>query len=898
MMMLRLALPLVLASLMMMPRLREARAEEGGDAEADARSGGSRAIALVGGRLVTQAEAGTIEGTILVRDGRIEAVGEAVEIPEGAERIDVSGLTVTPGLIDARSVLWLPAATQRDGGNDGALDILDGVDPFAEDWHDVARSGVTAVAVQPSNSGRLGGRGAVLRVGPGGTVEDLTIKGDAFVQAALGVNNASGNSVLRYQQFEQLKRTLDGVKRYKEEWETYEKALAKYNEAKEKAEKEAKEKAEKEAEEKGEEDDESGDQPEPEKDESKEEDDDDEGSSGTRPRQDEDEEDDDEGETPAKEDEEESKEAEKDAKADGPPKEPERDETKEFLVKLLTGEVPLRIEVHREDDLNNAVALAKEFDLKLIVEGLSEPRSAREGLVKSRTPMVLGPILESGGRPSYRRDRDRSWPAGLPAEDSRWAIGTYGDRPSDSALLRAHAAAAVARGVPRDQVLRALTAGAAEVLGLADELGTIAEGKRADLVAFAGDPIDPSTAVALVLSGGEVVVRDEDATPAEDDLATVVDLDLPDRLPGRYVLQTRRLLNDDGTTGPGALLVVEGRIEASGEAVDAGDDIPVFDVGDATVTPGLLTAHSTLGQGRAVAESAGADAGFLRAVDAFDPTGRSVREMVRGGVLRAGFAPGSGNVIGGAVGAVRLGAVDPVVEPIIGMNLVLSEASRNLERFPVSLPGQYALIRQFLGTQDEADQDARRSLDYYLTGPAIDRLDATRRERAAALRDGRCGAFIEVGEATEVALALDLAEELGSCVALVGPGAIEEQADRVARLAGEGPGLVLVVRPMPPGPERSRRWASVCEAVEAGAGLLFSADDPEGLRLAAASMVAAGLPRAAAIRALAIANPADFDEPGSCWDAGSPADFVVWDDSPIDLSSRPLAVVVDGEIAP
>lgn len=889
MMMPRLALPLVLVSLMM-PWLREAHADQGDDAD---RSG---VVALVGGRLLTQTEAGTMEGTILVRDGRIEAVGEAVEIPEGAERIDVSGLTVTPGLIDARSVLWLPSATRRDGGNDGALNILDGVDPFADDWIDVARSGVTAVAVQPSNEGRLGGRGAVLRVGPGGTVEELTLKADAFVQAALGVSNASGNSVLRYQQFEQLKRTLDSVKRYKEQWESYEKALAKYNEAKEKAAKQDKD-------EKKENEDAEKEQSETKDDEESQDDDPDESGedSGAGPTQDEEEGDDDgkeEGETPPDSKDKSEKDDDSDTRKDEPPKEPERDETKEFLVGLLKGDVPLRIEVHREDDLNNALALAEEFDLKLIVEGLSDPRSTRAELVAKRTPMVLGPMLELGSPPPYRRNRDRSWPSGIPAEDSRWAIGTYSDRPSDSALLRAHAATAVARGVPRDRVLRALTAGAAEVLGLADDLGAIAEGKRADLVAFAGDPIDPATAVALVLSGGDVVYRNDQVSPTEDDLATVVDLDLPDRLPSRFVLRSRRFVHDDGTTTPGALLVVDGTIAASGETVEAEDDVPGFDLGDAVVSPGLLTAHSTLGQGRAVAESAGADAGFLRAVDAFDPTGRTVRKMVRSGVLRAGFAPASANVIGGAVGAVRLGSDDPVVDPVIGMNLVLSAASRNPDRFPVSLPGQVSLIRQFLGEQGATDPDVRRSLDYYLTTPAIDRLDAVRRERAALLRDGQCGAFIEVDEETEVALALDLAEELGSCVALVGPGAIEDQLDRIARLASEGPGLVLVARPMPPGPEQARRWASIRQAVEAGAGLVFSADDPEELRLLAASAVAAGLPRATALQALAVKEPTALDKPGACWESGRPADFVIWDDTPIDLSSRPLTVVVDGRIVP
>src|SRR5260221_449595 len=107
--------------------------------------GGSRELALVGGHILTQTDAGSIDGTILIRDGKIIAVGPTLTIPASAERLDVTGLTVTPGLIDARSSLWLNPATIRESAADGGLDVLDGVDPHEEDWREVIGQGVTAV---------------------------------------------------------------------------------------------------------------------------------------------------------------------------------------------------------------------------------------------------------------------------------------------------------------------------------------------------------------------------------------------------------------------------------------------------------------------------------------------------------------------------------------------------------------------------------------------------------------------------------------------------------------------------------------------------------------------------------------------------------------------------------
>src|SRR5206468_1245344 len=123
---------------------------------------------------------------IQIRDGKIAAVGPKVTVPADAEQLDIRGLVVTPGLIDARSTLWLPADAARESGSDGGLDIRDGIDVYTDDWKEVARQGVTAVYVQPASSGLLGGRGAVLRVGPAQSVAELVIKASAGAQAALG----------------------------------------------------------------------------------------------------------------------------------------------------------------------------------------------------------------------------------------------------------------------------------------------------------------------------------------------------------------------------------------------------------------------------------------------------------------------------------------------------------------------------------------------------------------------------------------------------------------------------------------------------------------------------------------------------------------------------------------
>src|SRR5262249_56930948 len=108
-----------------------------------------------GAPIRTQTEARDFVGTIVIRDGKIVAIGPKLAVQAGSRLIDASGCVITPGLIDARGTLGLHPAAATEGGRDGVLDILDAVDPFSDDWRDAARQGITAVYVPPAGSGHL-----------------------------------------------------------------------------------------------------------------------------------------------------------------------------------------------------------------------------------------------------------------------------------------------------------------------------------------------------------------------------------------------------------------------------------------------------------------------------------------------------------------------------------------------------------------------------------------------------------------------------------------------------------------------------------------------------------------------------------------------------------------------
>src|SRR5215203_3791880 len=147
------------------------------------------AFAIRNATLLTAAGPVIPNGTILVREGKIVAVGASVDVPAGTTVIDAGGRFVTPGIIDDHSHLGVYAAPGVDASSDGNEATKPNT---AEVWaeHSVwpqdpqfprnLAGGVTTLQVLPGSANLFGGRSVVLKVVPGRTVQDMKFPGAPY----------------------------------------------------------------------------------------------------------------------------------------------------------------------------------------------------------------------------------------------------------------------------------------------------------------------------------------------------------------------------------------------------------------------------------------------------------------------------------------------------------------------------------------------------------------------------------------------------------------------------------------------------------------------------------------------------------------------------------------------
>jgi imidazolonepropionase-like amidohydrolase len=188
------------------------------------------------------------------------------------------------------------------------------------------------------------------------------------------------------------------------------------------------------------------------------------------------------------------------------PKPPERDLKLEALGKVLRRQMKARIHAHRADDMLTAIRIAEEFDLDLTLEHATEGYKIADLLAAKGIPVTAGPILFS--RVKYELKEMTPKNPGLMARAGvKVAIQT--DEMSAVKYLPINAALAVREGMPEEEALKAITINAAEIIGVADRVGSLEVGKDADLVVFDGHPFDYLSLVELVLVDGRVAYRRE-----------------------------------------------------------------------------------------------------------------------------------------------------------------------------------------------------------------------------------------------------------------------------------------------------------------------------------------------------------------------------------------------------
>jgi imidazolonepropionase-like amidohydrolase len=153
-------------------------------------------LAIVGGRVVPVESPPFEDGVVLVRDGRIEALGRDVRVPDGVDRVDATGRVVLPGLVDAHTHLGVHEEGEGWAGQDTneltdpvtpQVRALDAINPYDLGFADAIAGGVLTVNVNPGSGNAIGGQTAAVRCA-GGTVDELVLRAPSGMKSALGEN--------------------------------------------------------------------------------------------------------------------------------------------------------------------------------------------------------------------------------------------------------------------------------------------------------------------------------------------------------------------------------------------------------------------------------------------------------------------------------------------------------------------------------------------------------------------------------------------------------------------------------------------------------------------------------------------------------------------------------------
>jgi imidazolonepropionase-like amidohydrolase len=381
-------------------------------------------IAIEGGTVHTMTGAPIEGGTVVIRDGRIVAVGRNVAVPAGARRIDAAGRHVTPGFIESGTAIGLVEVGAVAGSVDhtiiqtsvmreqirAAFNIADGINPQSTVIPVTRIAGITTAVSRPGG-GLISGQGVVMDL-DGATLDQMLIRSPIGMWGRIGegapgvLGGTRGATTMR------LREALEDARAYARGRPAY-----------------------------------------------------------------------------------------------------DRGETREYaasrldleaLQLVLNRRIPLVLEAHRASDIIGAIRLAREYNLRLVLEGATEGWMVANDLAQADVPVVIRVLENLPG--NFERLGARFENAALLRQAGVQVILTSGDT-HNARNLRQEAGNAVAHGLPHAEALRAVTLYPARLWGLA-EYGSLEAGKVANVVVWGGDPLEILTPVHHVfIRGREVPLR-------------------------------------------------------------------------------------------------------------------------------------------------------------------------------------------------------------------------------------------------------------------------------------------------------------------------------------------------------------------------------------------------------
>jgi imidazolonepropionase-like amidohydrolase len=396
-------------------------------------------------------------GDVLIRDGRIAAVGRQLAAPAGARVIDASGRWVTPGVIDVHSHLGVyasPGVKAQSDGNEATDPVTSNVWAEHSVWPQdpgfeaALEGGVTSLQILPGSANLIGGRGVTLKNVPATTYQAMKFPG-----APQSLKMACGENPKRvYGSHDQFPSTRMGnvagyrqafadAKDYMEDWKEYDAELAKY------------------------------------------------------------------GRDSAKGDE--------DAIA---PKPPKRDLRLETLAEVMKGNILVHMHCYRSDEMATMLDIAQEFGFKIAafhhgVEAYKiADRLAQEGVCGALWADWWGFKMEA-----YDGIQEN---IAIVDHPPGGCAMVHSDSEEGIQRLNQEAAKAMTRGnragfdIRPERAIRWITSNPAKALGILDQTGTLEPGKMADVVVWNGTPFSVYALADQVFIDG-VLLYDRAHPPAQ-----------------------------------------------------------------------------------------------------------------------------------------------------------------------------------------------------------------------------------------------------------------------------------------------------------------------------------------------------------------------------------------------
>lgn len=400
----------------------------------------SATYAITHARVFTLTGVPIDDGTVVIRDGKISAVGANAEIPAGAQIIDAKGLQVYPGLFDSITQMGLSeisaVSATVDSSETGAFnpDVVaaEAILPSSQHIPVTRAAGITEVLAVPASggfdsqgaSGILGGQASAIRLA-GWTINDMLLK----KSVAMVLNWPE----IKTRSFDFSTFAIKN-KPYSEAKQEYEKNVNELTDWLDRARHYAL------------------------------------------------------------------------AVGHGRRADFQRDLKLEALIPVTRGELPVLVFADKARDIRNAVEFCDKQKLKMILAGGSEAYKLKDLLRSKAIPVILRPMLTDPTDEDDPYDRLLSQPAELSAAGVRFAFGSFDN--SFARRLGQQAANAVSHGLPYDEALKAVTLYPAQILNLADQIGTLETGKSANVIVTTGDPLELTTDVRYLFINGQLTSTD------------------------------------------------------------------------------------------------------------------------------------------------------------------------------------------------------------------------------------------------------------------------------------------------------------------------------------------------------------------------------------------------------